>query len=171
MRGPGSRNTRAFVSRVRVRLLLPLGGEGRDEGVAPYRKQRLLQEGSACPLTPTLSPDGGEGEVRGAVSGCAPLGLPPGRIQGRSADSFVRVFVALSRIRAEKAVRAPETLTAHRRCPSHRNSTGTRKPRPNESHTSHRWRIERNASMTPSTIVTMSATAIVTTNTRNSQGE
>src|SRR6185503_17262087 len=62
-------------------------------------------------------------------------------------------------------------LMPQRRCPSHRNSTGTRKPNPNESHTSQRWRIERNARMTPSTIVAMSATAIITTNARNSHGE
>jgi len=69
------------------------------------------------------------------------------------------------------AVCAPVTLIAHRRCPSHRNSTGTRSPNPNDSHTIQRWRIERNARMTPSTIVTMSAMAIVTISARKSQGE
>jgi hypothetical protein len=40
--GEGAGAPGAFVSRLRFRPLLPLGGEGWDEGVAPYRKQRLL---------------------------------------------------------------------------------------------------------------------------------
>ncbi len=67
-----------FVSRMRLRLLLPLGGEGRDEGVARRQDRRLLQVRSACPLTPTLSPDGGEGAgaSRAFVNLCRPARFP-----------------------------------------------------------------------------------------------
>jgi len=65
----GAGPLRAFVSRMRFRLLLPLGGEGRDKGVAWHQEQRLLQARAACPLTPTLSPDGeGAGTPRAFVS-------------------------------------------------------------------------------------------------------
>ena len=59
--GEGAGTLWASVSPVRFKLLLPLGGEGRDEGVARCQERRLLQAWAACPLTPTLSPDGGEG--------------------------------------------------------------------------------------------------------------
>src|SRR6266511_4853929 len=49
------------LSRTRFRLLLPLGGEGWDEGVARHQELRRLQARAACPLTPTLSPVGAEG--------------------------------------------------------------------------------------------------------------
>src|SRR5206468_305511 len=67
--GEGAGARWAFASRARFRLLLPLGGEGRDEGVGRHRKRRQLQVWAACPLTPALSPDGGEGaEARWAFA-------------------------------------------------------------------------------------------------------
>src|SRR5262245_12478703 len=44
----------------RARALLtpsPLGGEGRDEGVARHGEWRRFAKVRTCPLTPTLSPD------------------------------------------------------------------------------------------------------------------
>src|SRR6266536_1110983 len=41
--GEGVEQPHAFVRHTRFRLLLPLGGEGRDEGVALHQERRLLQ--------------------------------------------------------------------------------------------------------------------------------
>ena len=55
--GEGAGAPCAFVSDTRFRLLPPLGGEGRDEGVARHTERPRLQD-AARPLTPTLSPEG-----------------------------------------------------------------------------------------------------------------
>src|SRR5213593_4452268 len=62
--GEGAGTLCAFVSLARFGSLLPLGGEGRDKGVAQHRERRQLHGRAACPLTPALSPSEGERESR-----------------------------------------------------------------------------------------------------------
>ena len=56
-------------------------------------------------------------------------------------------------------------------CPSQRNSNGTASPNASEVQTGHFFGVKRTAMMTPSKSVTISATANMTINARNSVGE
>jgi hypothetical protein len=72
LKGAGEKVERANLQSAQVNVLPLPEGEGRGEGEVRVESSTRSENSAACPLTPTLSPNGGEG-VETAASAKAPL--------------------------------------------------------------------------------------------------